>query len=115
MLLALWEHPGLSMKELGARLQLDYGTASPVVARMQGAGLLESARSVTDGRVVHLRPTEAGLRLPRPGHDPHGHGGGWCVGRGNAGAARAHQRSAHGSRPITLPGAPEQAELDAST
>lgn len=62
-LLALWERPGVTMKELGEQLRLDYGTVSPVIQRLQTRGLVESIRSNTDRRAVHLHPTEAGLAL----------------------------------------------------
>ncbi|WP_082393121.1 MarR family winged helix-turn-helix transcriptional regulator [Nocardia arizonensis] len=62
-LLALWEQPGMTMKELGARLRLDYGTVSPLIQRLQAHGLVESVRSSTDRRAVELRATDAGRAL----------------------------------------------------
>ncbi|MFI6871580.1 MarR family winged helix-turn-helix transcriptional regulator [Nocardia sp. NPDC050406] len=65
-LLALWERPGVTMKELGEHLRLDYGTVSPLIQRLQTRGFVESVRSSADRRAVHLRPTEAGLALREP-------------------------------------------------
>jgi len=65
-LLVLWEQPGMTMKDLGEHLRLDYGTVSPLIARLSARGLVESARSTADGRAVVLRPTPASLEL-RPG------------------------------------------------
>ncbi|WP_435590681.1 MarR family winged helix-turn-helix transcriptional regulator [Nocardia sp. bgisy118] len=62
-LLALWENPGMTMKQLADRLRLDYGTVSPLVQRLQARGLVESVRSSHDRRAVHLHATEAGLAL----------------------------------------------------
>ncbi|QIS11872.1 MarR family winged helix-turn-helix transcriptional regulator [Nocardia arthritidis] len=62
-LLALWEHPGMTMKELGEQLRLDYGTVSPLIQRLQAHGLVESVRSPHDRRAVELRATDAGLAL----------------------------------------------------
>lgn len=62
-LLALWERPGVTMKELGEHLRLDYGTVSPIIQRLQTRGLVESVRSSEDRRTVHLRSTDAGLAL----------------------------------------------------
>lgn len=62
-LLALWERPDVTMKELGEQLRLDYGTVSPLVARLTAHGLVESARSSTDGRAVTLRATAASADL----------------------------------------------------
>ncbi|MFI7667263.1 MarR family winged helix-turn-helix transcriptional regulator [Nocardia sp. NPDC049526] len=62
-LLALWGRPAMTMKELGEQLQLDYGTVSPLIQRLQAHGLVESVRSSNDRRAVELRATEAGRAL----------------------------------------------------
>jgi DNA-binding MarR family transcriptional regulator len=62
-LLALWERPAMTMKELGEQLRLDYGTVSPLIQRLQAHGLVESVRSSHDRRAVELRATEAGRAL----------------------------------------------------
>jgi DNA-binding MarR family transcriptional regulator len=62
-LLALWERPAMTMKELGEHLHLDYGTVSPLIQRLQAHGLVESVRSARDRRAVELRATEAGEAL----------------------------------------------------
>ncbi|PXX58779.1 DNA-binding MarR family transcriptional regulator [Nocardia tenerifensis] len=62
-LLALWERPGMTMKELGEQLRLDYGTVSPLIQRLQSHGFVESVRSAHDRRSVELRATEAGVAL----------------------------------------------------
>ncbi|MEC3956777.1 MarR family transcriptional regulator [Nocardia sp. CDC153] len=63
VLLALWERPGITMKDLGEQVHLDYGTLSPLVQRLQSRGLVESVRSATDGRAVVLHATEASREL----------------------------------------------------
>ncbi|MGW4352346.1 MarR family winged helix-turn-helix transcriptional regulator [Nocardia sp. NPDC004582] len=65
VLLALWERPGIAMKDLGEQVHLDYGTLSPLVQRLQTRGLVESVRSATDGRAVVLHATEASRELQR--------------------------------------------------
>ncbi len=62
-LLALWERPGMTMKELGEQLSLDYGTVSPLIQRLQAHGFVESVRRAHDRRAVELRATEAGVAL----------------------------------------------------
>ncbi|MCP2315280.1 DNA-binding transcriptional regulator, MarR family [Nocardia amikacinitolerans] len=62
-LLALWETPGITMKQLADRLRLDYGTVSPLVQRLQTRGLVESVRSSRDRRAVQLHATPASLAL----------------------------------------------------
>lgn len=63
VLLALWERPGITMKDLGEQVHLDYGTLSPLVQRLQSRGLVESVRSATDGRAVVLHATDASRGL----------------------------------------------------
>lgn len=63
VLLALWERPGITMKDLGEQVHLDYGTLSPLVQRLQSRGLVESVRSATDGRAVVLHATDASREL----------------------------------------------------
>ncbi|MDQ3157896.1 MAG: MarR family transcriptional regulator [Actinomycetota bacterium] len=63
-LLALWEEDGVTISALGARLQLDSGTLSPLLKRLDGAGLVERRRSSEDERrvTVHLTPSGSDLR-----------------------------------------------------
>jgi DNA-binding MarR family transcriptional regulator len=67
VLLVLWQDApaAVSVGTLGARLQLDSGTLTPLVKRMEAAGLLLRARSASDGRVVEVRLTPAGRALER--------------------------------------------------
>ena len=64
VLLALWETDQLSVGELGARLYLDSGTLTPLLKRMQAAGLLTRSRATDDERrvIVALSATGRGLR-----------------------------------------------------
>lgn len=62
-LLALWEADGQNVSELGQRLRLDSGTLTPVLKRMEGAGLVTRARSRRDEREVEVRLTERGRAL----------------------------------------------------
>ena len=61
--LALWERDGRSVTELGTCLALDSGTLTPLLKRMQQAGLVERRRSTEDERVVHIHLTAAGRAL----------------------------------------------------
>lgn len=64
VLLVLWEHDGPSVGELGDRLHLDSGTLTPLLQRLDAAGLVRRSRSDDDGRVVrvHLTPEGHALR-----------------------------------------------------
>ena len=63
VMMVLWEDDGQSVSALGARLMLDSGTLTPLLKRMEAAGLLERRRSTDDGRVVRAHLTEAGHAL----------------------------------------------------
>lgn len=63
-LLALWEaEEPMSVRELGARLHLDSGTLTPLLKRMEGAGLLARVRDTHDERRVLVSLTEKGWAL----------------------------------------------------
>ncbi|WP_430388561.1 MarR family winged helix-turn-helix transcriptional regulator [Dyella sp. 20L07] len=63
VMLVLWEQDGLTVRELGQRLQLDSGTLTPLLKRLQAAGLVNRQRRVEDEREVDIRLTDAGLAL----------------------------------------------------
>ncbi|MDR3451643.1 MAG: MarR family transcriptional regulator [Rhodoferax sp.] len=63
VMLVLWEQDGLAVSELGERLYLDSGTLTPLLKRLEAAGLIARLRAVEDERRVHLTLTAAGRRL----------------------------------------------------
>ena len=63
VLLVLWETDGVSVRELGQRLYLDSGTLTPLLKKMEEAGLVTRTRSTEDGRVVLVHLTEQGRAL----------------------------------------------------
>jgi MarR family transcriptional regulator, organic hydroperoxide resistance regulator len=65
VLLVLWESDGASVRTLCDRLYLDSGTLTPLVTRLESAGLVRRARSRRDARVVDVQLTAAGKRLKR--------------------------------------------------
>lgn len=66
VLLALWEQDPQTVSELGDRLFLDSGTLSPVLKRLESAGLVHKQRSPRDERVVQVTLTERGVALRPP-------------------------------------------------
>jgi DNA-binding MarR family transcriptional regulator len=62
-LLALWERDGQQVSELGERLFLDSGTLTPLLKRMEAAGLVRRTRSSEDERRVHIHLTPDGRAL----------------------------------------------------
>ncbi|WP_119295486.1 MarR family transcriptional regulator [Streptomyces sp. YIM 130001] len=63
VMLVLWEEGEVSVKQLGERLRLDSGTLSPLVKRLEAAGLVRRERSARDERSVHVRLTDEGVAL----------------------------------------------------
>ncbi len=63
VLLALWETDGLMVSALGERLQLDSGTLTPLLKRLEARGLVSRLRAVADERRVHIHLTPEGRRL----------------------------------------------------
>jgi MarR family transcriptional regulator, organic hydroperoxide resistance regulator len=62
-MLVLWEADGITVSSLGERLYLDSGTLTPLLKRMESAGLVARIRSIDDERRVHISLTAAGRRL----------------------------------------------------
>jgi MarR family transcriptional regulator, organic hydroperoxide resistance regulator len=54
VLLALWEKDGVTVKELGVKLNLGTGTLTPMVARMEANEWLRKERSKADERKVFI-------------------------------------------------------------
>jgi len=72
-MLVLWEGDGLTVSQLGERLALDSGTLTPLLKRLEGAGLVQRLRDAADERRVLLQLTARGRRLrQRAGSVPEG-------------------------------------------
>ena len=67
-MLVLWERDGLMVSELGERLFLDSGTLTPLLKRLEGAGLIARIRAVEDERRVHITLTAEGRKLKTRAH-----------------------------------------------
>lgn len=63
VMLVLWERGPTSVKALGDSLQLDSGTLSPLLKRLEAAGLVDRARDPRDERSVVVSLTASGDRL----------------------------------------------------
>lgn len=63
VMLVLWEQNDLSVSQLGERLFLDSGTLTPLLKRLQSAGLIERQRDDADERRVRVRLTPKGHGL----------------------------------------------------
>src|SRR3954447_15184152 len=63
VMLALWQHGPLSVKELSRLLQLDPGPLSPLLKRRESAGLRRRERDTKDQRTLALALTDKGTAL----------------------------------------------------
>ena len=63
VLLILWEQDGLTVSDIGDKAMLSSNTLTPLLKRMQGAELVERARSEFDERKVIIKLTEKGHAL----------------------------------------------------
>ncbi|MGW7382825.1 MarR family winged helix-turn-helix transcriptional regulator [Streptomyces sp. NPDC054794] len=63
VMLALWEKDPVSVGDLGAALQLESSTLSPLLKRLEAKGLVLRERRTDDERSVDIHLTEAGARL----------------------------------------------------
>ena len=62
LMIALWEHAPVPMRHLGRLLALDSGTLSPLLKRLEAAGLVSRTKG-TDERCVNVDLTERGREL----------------------------------------------------
>jgi len=70
VLLVLWawardREPRPTVKALGARLELDSGTLTPLLKRLENRGLVTRTRSTEDERELFVQLTPAGLALKK--------------------------------------------------
>lgn len=63
VMLALWQYAPVSVKDLSRMLQLDPGTLSPLLKRLQAAGLIRRERDPSDERSLAITLTERGVAL----------------------------------------------------
>lgn len=63
VMLALWENAPLSVKDLSSLLQLDPGTLSPLIKRLEASGYVERKRTPQDERILAIAPTAQGRLL----------------------------------------------------
>ena len=63
VMLALWERSPRTVSDIGATLLLDPATLSPLLKRLEAAGLVSRARSVADERALDVQLTADGAAL----------------------------------------------------
>ncbi|MEV0604821.1 MarR family winged helix-turn-helix transcriptional regulator [Polymorphospora rubra] len=63
VMLALWQYAPLSVKDLSGLLQLDPGTLSPLLKRLEAIGYVRRERDARDERSLSVTLTAAGRDL----------------------------------------------------
>lgn len=63
VMVLLWEEEPRLVNELGRSLELDSGTLSPLLKRLEASGLILRQRRATDERELEVTLTEAGQTL----------------------------------------------------
>jgi DNA-binding MarR family transcriptional regulator len=65
VMLALWEHAPVSVRDLAGMLQLDPATLSPLLKRLESSGYVRRRRNPDDERALAVELTSAGRALRR--------------------------------------------------
>ena len=63
VMMVLWEHREINVKELGKYLFLDSGTLTPVLKKLEQKGYVARERDSSDERVLNIAVTEKGEAL----------------------------------------------------
>jgi DNA-binding MarR family transcriptional regulator len=63
VMMVLWERDAQMVSEIGERLFLDSATLTPLLKRMEAAGLITRRRAASDERQVIVSLTDAGQEL----------------------------------------------------
>ncbi|GAB1579909.1 MarR family transcriptional regulator [Bordetella petrii] len=63
VMMVLWEQDQLTLSDIGRRLYLDSATLTPLLKRMEAAGLVTRLRAAQDERQVIVGLTRAGREL----------------------------------------------------
>ncbi len=69
VMMVLWERNGQTVKEIGAKLDLDSGTLSPLLKRLEKLGMITRTRDENDERQVVISLTEQGKATRRQALD----------------------------------------------
>ena len=69
VMMVLWEEKTLTVNKIGEKLDLDSGTLTPLLKRLEQKDFVNRIRSKTDERVVIVSLTETGLKLKTEAKD----------------------------------------------
>ena len=63
VLMALWEHRSMSVKDIGSKVCLDSGTLTPLLKKLEDKGYIVRSRDSGDERVLMVTITDRGMEL----------------------------------------------------
>lgn len=66
-MMVLWEHGKITMKALSDLVMLESNTLTPLLKKLEAAGLVKRTRNKDDERVLDVEITGAGLKLKADG------------------------------------------------
>jgi DNA-binding MarR family transcriptional regulator len=67
VMMVLWEKGKTTMKALTEELLLDSNTLTPLLKKLEAAGLVERSRNKDDERVLDVAPTDKGMAMKLDG------------------------------------------------
>ena len=67
VMMVLWERGTTTMKALTEELMLDSNTLTPLLKKLEAAGLVERSRNKNDERVLDVAPTVKGMAMKLDG------------------------------------------------
>jgi DNA-binding MarR family transcriptional regulator len=67
VMMVLWEKGKTTMKALTEELMLDSNTLTPLLKKLEAAGLVERSRNKDDERVLDVAPTDKGMAMKLDG------------------------------------------------
>ena len=67
VMMVLWEKGKTTMKALTTELLLDSNTLTPLLKKLEAAGLVERSRNKDDERVLDVAPTDKGIAMKLEG------------------------------------------------
>lgn len=68
VMVTLWSGDGLTVGQIGEKIMLETNTLTPMLKRLEGAGLVRRVRDAQDERQVRIFLTEAGKTLQAEAH-----------------------------------------------
>ena len=63
VMMVLWEHRSMSVKDIGTKVCLDSGTLTPLLKKLEEKGYIVRSRDSDDERILMVTITQSGMEL----------------------------------------------------